>query len=103
LIIDRKDSAGNFITNDSDEYSYDALKKHIKDILDGFYSLSGSRDRVIFEKKIVLDHSIDLLGKYGLPDIRVIVFNGVPVIGMLRVPTENSKGKANLHAGACGV
>jgi hypothetical protein len=33
----------------------------------------------------------------------VIVFNGVPVIGMLRVPTENSKGKANLHSGAAGV
>jgi len=46
---------------------------------------------VIFERKLILDHSIELLGKYGLPDIRVIVFNSVPVIAMLRVPTANSK------------
>lgn len=103
LIIEKKDASGNFVTNDGDLYAPEALKKHIKDILDGFYSLSWSRDKVMFERKIILDHSIDLLGKYGLPDIRVIVFNGVPVIGMLRVPTENSKGKANLHAGAAGV
>ncbi len=103
LIIDKKDSAWNFITNDGDVYTYDQLIYHIKEILDGFYSLSGSRDKVMFERKIILDHSIDLLWKYWLPDIRVIVFNGVPVIGMLRVPTANSKWKANLHAGACGV
>ncbi len=103
LIIDTKDAQWNFITNDQSVYSPEELLIHIKEILDGFYSLSGSRDRVIFERKIILDHSIDLLGKYGLPDIRVIVFNGVPVIAMLRVPTANSKGKANLHAGACWV
>ena len=39
----------------------------------------------------------------GVPDVRVIVFQGVPVMGMLRLPTRESDGKANLHAGGIGV
>lgn len=103
LIVEKKNEQGRFITTDGKEYTEQEMLSHMCDILDGFYSLSGKRDRVIFEKKIQLDTSIELLGKYGLPDIRVIVFNCVPVIAMLRVPTENSHGKANLHAWACGV
>ena len=57
----------------------------------------------MIEKKIVISSEVDLLGKFGLPDIRVIVYNMVPVMAMLRVPTAESDGKANLHAGACGV
>ena len=103
LIIDKKDSENNFITNDWQIFNYDELNQHLNDILDGFYSLSWSRDKVIFERKIEIDHSVDLLWKYWLPDIRVIVFNSVPVLAMLRVPTANSKWKANLHAWACWV
>lgn len=103
LVIDKKDDTWKFITNDWESYSKDKLIHHIKDILDWFYSLSWSRDKAIFEKKIVLDSSIELLWKYWLPDIRVIVFNMVPVMAMLRVPTANSKWKANLHSWACWV
>lgn len=101
IIFEQKDSDWYYISNDHQKFSHQQLISHIGDILDGFYSLSGSRDKVIFERKIVLDHSVELLWKYGLPDIRVIVFNNIPVIAMLRVPTENSKWKANLHGGAC--
>lgn len=103
LIIDKRDELWNFVTNNGEVYSKKQLLKHITEILDWFYSLSGSRDKVIFERKIILDHSVDLLWKYWLPDIRVVVFNSIPIIAMLRVPTANSKWKANLHAWACGV
>lgn len=103
VIFEKRDGEGNFISTDGEIYSPQKVFSHIQDILNGFYSLSGSRDTVLFERKLSLDHSIELLGKYGLPDIRVIVFNSVPVIAMLRVPTQNSKWKANLHAGACGL
>ena len=33
----------------------------------------------------------------------MIVFRGVPVASMLRLPTRDSDGKANLHQGAIGV
>jgi alpha-L-glutamate ligase-like protein len=39
----------------------------------------------------------------GVPDIRIIVFLGVPVMGMIRLPTRMSDGKANLHQGAVGA
>jgi hypothetical protein len=39
----------------------------------------------------------------GIPDIRVIVFNKIPVMAMLRLPTKESGGKANLQQGAIGV
>jgi alpha-L-glutamate ligase-like protein len=39
----------------------------------------------------------------GIPDIRVIVFRGYPVMAMLRLPTRKSHGKANLHQGAVGA
>lgn len=103
LIIDKRDELWNFVTNNGEVYSKKQLLKHITEILDWFYSLSGSRDKVIFERKIILDHSVELLWKYWLPDIRVVVFNSIPIIAMLRVPTANSKWKANLHAWACWV
>ncbi|MCB1675701.1 MAG: alpha-L-glutamate ligase-like protein, partial [Halioglobus sp.] len=39
----------------------------------------------------------------GVPDIRIIVFRGYPVMAMLRLATHASDGKANLHQGAVGV
>ena len=43
------------------------------------------------------------LSHEGVPDIRIIVFLGVPVMAMVRLPTRMSKGKANLHQGAIGA
>ena len=103
LIFDEKDSAGSLITNSGDIYTKERFLLHLNYILDGFFSLSGWRDKVMIEKKIVIAKDVDLLGKFGLPDIRVIVYNMVPVMAMLRVPTAESDGKANLHAWACGV
>ena len=41
----------------------------------------------------------------GVPDIRLIVYRGFPIMAMLRLPTRMSQGKANLHQGAigCGI
>jgi len=38
-----------------------------------------------------------------VPDIRVLVFRGVPVLAMVRLPTRRSDGRANLHLGGVGV
>ncbi len=103
LVFDKKDSLWNFITNTWEVYSRERLFTHLGYILDWFFSLSWLRDRVLIERKIVLDSQIDLLWKYGLPDIRVIVYNMVPVMAMFRVPTKESWGKANIHAWACWV
>ncbi len=75
------------------------LRIHFEKILDGSFSMGDSKDIVIIEERI-LNHST--LKKYsfrGVPDIRLIIFNKVPVMAMIRFPTKISDGKANLHAG----
>lgn len=103
IIIDERKSDGGFIANTGEHYSAKKLSQHCIRILDGFFSLSGRRDTIFIEKKIELAREIELLWKYGLPDIRVIVYNSVPVMAMMRIPTAESKGKANIHAGACAI
>ena len=38
-----------------------------------------------------------------MPDVRVIIYRGYPVMAMIRLSTSMSEGKANLHQGAVGV
>ncbi len=58
---------------------------------------------MIIEKKIVLTKEIELLGTFGLPDVRIVAYNMVPIMAMMRIPTAESDGKANIHGGACAV
>ncbi|HZD89003.1 MAG TPA: sugar-transfer associated ATP-grasp domain-containing protein, partial [Pseudolabrys sp.] len=60
-------------------------------------------DHVIVEYCVEFDHVFDSITHLGVPDIRLIAYRGVPVMGMLRLPTTESEGKANLHQGAIGA
>src|SRR5690606_13854955 len=81
----------------------DEVKHHISGILSGLYSLSGSQDAAIIQAKIDKHPIFDEYSYGGIPDIRVIVFEGFPVMSMVRLPTKSSDGKANLHQGAIGA
>jgi len=81
----------------------DDLKAHVRNILDGSYSLSNTPDIAFFEERLKLLKLFKPYAYKGIPDIRVIVFNKVPVMAMLRLPTKDSHGKANLQQGAIGV
>jgi len=76
---------------------------HISGILSGIYSLGGQEDKAIFEALIYPDPVFAAVTHVGVPDIRIIVYRGVPVMGMVRLPTKDSDGKANLHQGAIGA
>lgn len=79
------------------------VKHHISGILSGLYSLSGQSDKAIIQAKIDKHHIFDDYSFGGIPDIRVIVFEGYPVMSMVRLPTKSSDGRANLHQGAIGA
>ena len=79
------------------------LKTHIENILDGSFSLSNTPDIAFFEERLKLLKLFKPYSCKGIPDIRVIVFNRIPVMAMLRLPTRASDGKANLQQGAIGV
>ena len=52
---------------------------------------------------VQFDPIFDQVSYKGVPDVRIIVFQGYPVMAMIRLPTRLSDGKANLHQGAIGV
>src|SRR3989338_4828660 len=79
------------------------LRHHIEDIIDGKFSLGGRRDTAFFEQILVSHECFAPFRPAGLPDIRVVVFNLVPVMAMVRIPTAQSQGKANLHLGGIGI
>ncbi len=79
------------------------LGYHISNILSGMYSLGGQPDKALIEYRVKFDPLFEAVSYQGVPDIRIIVFLGVPVMSMVRLPTHMSGGKANLHQGAIGV
>ena len=79
------------------------LQHYVSNILSGMYSLSGISDKAIVEYCVNFDPFFKDITYQGVPDIRVIVFRGIPVAAMLRLPTRESDGKANLHQGAMGI
>ena len=79
------------------------LDHHVSNALSGLYSLGGHPDRVLIEYRVQFDPIFEAISFQGVPDIRIIVFLGVPVMAMVRLPTRMSDGKANLHQGAIGA
>src|SRR4030042_1405441 len=57
----------------------------------------------MIEYRVVFDPVFEAVSYKGVPDIRIVVFLGVPVMSMIRLPTRASGGKANLHQGAIGA
>ncbi len=83
--------------------SINTIRHYISNILSGMYSLGGIPDSAFLEYRIQFDPVFDDVSFKGVPDIRIIVFRGVPISAMVRLPTSESNGKANLHQGAIGV
>jgi len=94
---------GKFWTVDGKKVSVDDLVLHTVDIVEGKYSHNNLPDKAMIEERITIHPKFKKLAVGGAPDIRVIVFNKIPVMAMLRLPTEESAGKANLHQGALGL
>lgn len=101
VIADRFE--GRYKTVSGKIVTHDELEHHISSILTGLYSLGGHRDRALIEYRVKPDPIFKSISYEGVPDIRIIVLMGYPVMAMLRLPTRQSSGKANLHQGAIGV
>lgn len=79
------------------------LNHHVSNIVSGQYSLSGNPDTALIEYCVKFDPLFAEVSYQGVPDIRVIVYRGYPIMAMVRLPTRTSDGKANLHQGAVGA
>jgi alpha-L-glutamate ligase-like protein len=101
VIADRFE--GRYRTVSGKIITHDEIEHQISNILTGLYSLGGHRDRALIEYRVTPDPIFKSISYEGVPDIRIIVLMGYPVMAMLRLPTRQSGGKANLHQGAIGV
>lgn len=79
------------------------LDHHVSNVLSGLFSLGGRPDKALIEARVHFDPVFQDVTFQGVPDVRIIVFLGVPVMAMVRLPTRMSDGKANLHKGAIGA
>lgn len=80
-----------------------ALRQHVSSTLSGVFSLRGDWDNCLIEELVIVHPEFARVVPRGVPDIRVIVCNGLPVMAMCRLPTVESNGRANLHQGAMAV
>lgn len=94
---------GVFEKSSGQYLSQDEIVEHIGDILEGRFSITGLDDTAFFEQLITVDDVLSAYSYKGLPDIRIVVHNLIPVMAMLRLPTKESQSRANLHQGAIGV
>lgn len=101
VITDRK--SGYFIDPGGRLVQHADLEHHLTNVIGGLYSLGGQPDVAMIESLVHFDPAFSELTYHGVPDIRVIVYRGYPVMAMTRLPTRQSNGKANLHQGAIGV
>ncbi|PSW18712.1 alpha-L-glutamate ligase-like protein [Photobacterium sanctipauli] len=101
VIIRHKD--GIYVKPSGAEINKQDVERHITNTLAGLFSLGGKNDVAMVENLIQFDDVFDGFSYEGVPDVRVIVFKGYPVMAMMRCSTAASDGKANLHQGAVGV
>lgn len=94
---------GRYFKPSGEEVSQADMERHCSNILAGLFSLGGKNDVAVIEALIKFDPVFDGYSFEGVPDIRLIIFKGFPIMGMLRLSTASSDGKANLHQGAVGV
>lgn len=92
-----------FVRQNGRHISLGRLRQHASSILSGLYSLGGQVDEVLIQQRIVSDHTFEAISYKGTPDLRLILYKGMPAMAMLRLPTKLSSGRANLHQGAIGA
>ncbi len=100
IVVIASRSGDSFFTAGGREITASDLRYHLSTIISGLYSLGGQEDSAILEQRIVSHPTIMNLAIEGTPDIRVILYRGIPAMAMIRLPTTQSGGRANLHQGA---
>ncbi len=104
IVIEKQgEYAGEWVDSQGTVWSIADLRLHIGDILAGRYSIDDAADIAYIEERVRVHPVFEKYSYHGTPDIRVIVFNKIPVMSYVRLPTEESGGRANLFQGAAAV
>lgn len=103
IVVFGRNKKGNWVKANKTEIFIPQLRSHILEILDGRFSKGNIPDVAFFEQRVKVHSDLKPYSVQGIPDTRILVYNNVPVMAMLRLATRDSGGRANLHAGGVGV
>jgi alpha-L-glutamate ligase-like protein len=92
-----------FVKAGGDVLEVSDLIAHAADIIAGAFSISQFHDEALLEYRLRPERELRPYSSGGIPDVRLVVAHGIPVMAMLRLPTRASDGRANLHVGGVGV
>ncbi len=81
----------------------DGVVAHARRIVVGGTADYGDRTQALVEALVTPGDLLADRVTAGVPDLRVVTLFGYPVMAMLRLPTEESNGTANIHTGAVAV
>jgi alpha-L-glutamate ligase-like protein len=102
LVITGRDG-DDFIKPSGSRVTIKQIQHHASNTLSGLYSLGGKPDVAVIEELVEFSDIFEGFSYEGVPDIRVILYRGYPLMAMTRLSTRESDGKANLHQGAVGL
>ena len=103
VLVIRGYTENTFTLPSGRQITYNDLYQHISNILSGLYSLGGRYDTALIEEAVNFSDIFKDYSFQGVPDVRIIVYKGYPILAMTRLSTAESGGRANLHQGAVGV
>jgi alpha-L-glutamate ligase-like protein len=93
----------HLLRHNGERLRLDQVRQHVSDILSGMYSLGGRPDQAIVQYRVQLHQAFVPVAYKGIPDVRVVLYRNRPAMAMLRLPTRESNGRANLHQGGIGT
>jgi alpha-L-glutamate ligase-like protein len=93
----------DFVRHNGEILELEQVRQHFSDILSGMYSLGGRPDRALVQQRVVLHPRFEPISFRGIPDVRIVLYRNEPAMAMLRLPTRESNGRANLHQGGIGA
>ncbi len=102
-IFYNRDKHNNWIKGDGTKVSPTDFFHLALAILDGRYSLHQEPDKILIEERVQPHKKFKYYTYKGTPDVRILVFNRIPIMSYIRIPTKESEGKANLALGALGI
>ena len=103
VLVIKQFSGEEFVTASGKKLGFNEVYQHVSNILSGLYSLGGQYDTALIEELVHFSDAFQNFSYQGIPDVRVIVYKGYPIMSMMRLATKESDGRANLHQGAVGV
>src|SRR5207244_11055997 len=56
-------------------------------------------DQALLQQRVRLHPTFEAIAYKGIPDVRVVLYRNQTAMAMLRLPTKESNGRANLHQG----